>query len=143
TLDGCQLLGYVRTRKIDNDFYRMERLQLIMKNMFDKLKKKNTFDLIVKNDENLKGLLKNVYTNMSDNEIISLLKVIKECKIEETLTVPINYETRTISTGNTVFSSDYAEDVRKMHEILYNDDSYELTDTALEVTDIHNMYIGK
>ena len=65
TLTGAQALTYSRIRKIDNDFYRMDRQNTVIKAVIDKLKSKNPFEIA----EIVSEILPYINTNLSNFQI--------------------------------------------------------------------------
>ena len=69
TLDGDEALAYSRIRKIDSDYQRTERIRNVISAVFDKIKTKDLSEIM----DYIDIILPHVSTNMSTNEIISLV----------------------------------------------------------------------
>ena len=129
-LSGEQALAYGRIRKIDNDYVRTERMRTVISTAFEKVKTKNITEL----NKLVDMLLPEVYTNIEEKEIISLIPKMYAYKITESIGWP--YETKGITLNGVWYGPpvNLEKNVSELHETLFGEENYEPTSTVKEIS---------
>ena len=130
-LDGYQVLGYARTRKIDSDFKRAERQREVLSKILAELKSSNLTTLNnIYND-----VADNLETSMGSNEILALLPNISKYEIGTSNGFPYNNYTakRSGSSSMEVYSENMIDDICTLHSTLYPDIEYEPSDRVRNI----------
>ena len=129
-LSGEQALAYGRIRKIDNDYVRTERMRTVISTAFEKVKTKNITEL----NKLVDMLLPEVYTNIEEKEIISLIPKMYSYKITESIGWP--YETKGITLNGVWYGPpvNLEKNVSELHETLFGEENYEPTSTVKEIS---------
>lgn len=129
-LNGEQALEYSRIRFIDSDYVRTERMRTVLEAVFEKMKNMNTQKLNQLADK----LLPEIYTNISKNEIMSLIPKIKSYSIIETKGWP--YETKGIMFNNVWYGPpvNLEKNVVMLHKDLFGEDNYQVTDNVKRIS---------
>lgn len=129
-LSGEQALAYGRIRKIDNDYVRTERMRTVISTAFEKVKTKNITEL----NKLVDMLLPEVYTNIEEKEIISLIPKMYSYKITESIGWP--YETKGITLNGVWYGPpvNLEKNVSELHETLFGEENYEPTTTVKEIS---------
>ena len=135
-LDGVQALAYGRIRYTEGgDYKRTERMRDVLTAVFAKAKTKSVSEL----NSLLDVLLPHVYTNITKDEIISLLPQVFSYNITDSIGWP--YETRGITLDRWYgIPVTLEENVKRMHVELFNEEDYEVSDT---VKTISNKIVNK
>lgn len=130
-LDGVQAVSYSRIRYTKGwDYKRTERMRTVVTAMLEKLKTKsipeiNTF---------IDNLLPMVYTNITANDIISLLPNVAKYKITTSMGWP--YKTTEIKTDNYYGVPVTLEsNVVELHKEAFGEDNYVVSDTVKTISD--------
>ena len=128
-LTGTQALAYGRIRKIDTDYARTERMRNVVIKVFEKAKKLSLTQLNSLIDE----LLPEVTTNISQTEILSYASKIGEYNVTDSFGWP--YKVRGY-TGAAWYAAPVTleENVRKLHEQLFENEEYEVSETVKEIS---------
>ena len=136
-LNGAQALAYCRIRSVDNDYNRMNRQNVIMKAVASALKKKNPVEMV----RIARGVLPYIETNLSNADVASYL-------IRLITADPDHIDTYEVPSGEwgdvqTVVSyggyyplyklNSYSGMIRGLHEFIYGDRNYQVSDQALEI----------
>ncbi|MGN0297599.1 MAG: LCP family protein [Lachnospiraceae bacterium] len=135
-LDGVQTVAYCRIRYVGYDYARTERQRKVIEQMLVKAKQIDdlgTFTNLV--DQ----VLPNVGTNMTETEILSYLKDIKNYNITAQSTFPSKIYSDERNCGNipvtyAVVADDFAANVTALHEFLFDVTGYEPTNEVKEVS---------
>lgn len=129
-LSGEQALAYGRIRKIDNDYVRTERMRTVISTAFEKVKTKDITEL----NKLVDMLLPEVYTNIEEKEIISLIPKMYAYKITESIGWP--YETKGITLNGVWYGPpvNLEKNVSELHETLFGEENYEPTSTVKEIS---------
>jgi len=130
-LSGVQALAYSRIRYTEGgDYKRTERMRDVLSLAFEKAKKKNVFELNKLTDM----LLPRVYTNVEKNEILRGIQEASKYKITESQGWP--YEVKGY-TGRAWYGVPVTleSNVKKMHEVLFGDENYEVSDRVKEYSE--------
>ena len=130
TLNGEQALVYSRIRKIDSDYQRTERMRTVIEAVFDKIKTLGVSEL----SNFVDTILPLISTNLSSNEIISMLPAVPFYSIKNSEGWP--YEVRGISTDAWYGVPVTLEsNVKELHAELFGNDDYTPTETVQEISD--------
>lgn len=134
-LTGTQALAYGRIRKIDNDYVRTERMRTVVIKVFEKAKTLSLTKLNSLIDE----LLPEVYTNITQTEILSYSSKIAQYNVVDNFGWP--YEVRGY-TGAAWYAAPVTleENVRQLHESLFANEEYEVSETVKQIS---NQIINK
>ena len=128
-LTGTQALAYGRIRKIDSDYVRTERMRTVLIKVFEKAKGLTYAKLNSLIDE----LLPEVTTNITQTEILSYASKITAYNVIDNFGWP--YEVRGY-TGAAWYAAPVTleENVRKLHEQLFENEEYEVSETVKEIS---------
>lgn len=131
-LDGVQAVSYARIRYTSGgDYKRTERMRDVLTAIVEKAKKMGVGEL----NKLAKTVLPKIYTNISPDEIISMIPQIATYKIEESMGWP--YETR----GDTINGVWYGvpvnlgQNVTKLHKEVLGQEDYELSEKVKTISD--------
>ena len=131
TLTGSQALEYARIRKRDSDYKRTERMRDVLTAVFNKVKTMSVGQINNLADE----ILPLVYTNIKSSEIFALIPDAISYKISNSEGWPYEVKGATISSVWYGVPVTLEENVRKLHEDMFDQDSYEPSDTVKEISD--------
>lgn len=124
-LDGLQATGYCRIRYTKgDDFRRAERQRDVLKAVADQAKKSS----IPKLTETANAVFSETYTSLDLSEIIEMLGQVNTYYISDTAGFPReeNRATGTIgSKGSCVIPLNLEDNVKWLHQFLFNDQDYE------------------
>ncbi len=131
-LDGLQATAYCRIRyTAGDDFKRTERQREVISAIADQAKKASVSQLSQVAD----SVFSEVYTSLNLSEIVDLLSDINKYYISETAGFPTE-QYRTTGTigakGSCVVPVDLEQNVKWLHEFLFDDADYEPSDTVKE-----------
>lgn len=136
TLDGVQALAYSRIRYTDGgDYKRAERMRDVLTAVFAKAKTKSIPEL----NSLLDTLLPHVYTNISKDEIISLLPQAASYNVTDSIGWPYEVKGITLDRWYGVPVT-LEQNVKKLHEQVFGETDYTVSDT---VKSISNKIINK
>ena len=146
-LDGLQATGYCRIRyTAGDDFKRAERQREVLSAVADQAKKASLPQLT----ETANAVFDKVYTSLDLSEIIEMLGNVTTYYISETAGFPqeSNRATGRIgSKGSCVIPVSLEDNVRWLHQFLFDDSNYEPSDDVKRCSEkIYqdtNGYIGK
>ena len=140
-LDGNQALAYGRIRYTEGgDFKRTERMRTVLQKVFEKLKGKNLTELY----SILNDILPKVQTNLTKNEIESLIPKILNKKINSTFGFPYNVSSEVLDLKDyyegTTKGKDYYDvpveltgDVEKLHKEVFGENNYIVPEKVKEI----------
>lgn len=136
TLNGLQATAYCRIRyTAGSDFKRAERQRDVLTAMLEKSKTASVGEL----SEMATAIFPYISTSMDINDIISMLGIASHFEITVSDGFPFaeyrnggNIGTK----GSCVVPTDLDQNVRKLHELLYNEKNYEPSKDVLMITDI-------
>ena len=129
-LNGEQALAYGRTRNVDSDYQRTERMRTVIEAVFNKVKKMS----LTKLNKLVDKILPEVKTNIKMGEITEMLTLLPSIKIGDSTGWP--YETK----GKTIDGIWYGvpktleTSVKKLHQELFADEEYEATETVKSIS---------
>lgn len=127
TVDGTQATAYCRVRyTAGGDFTRAERQRTVMNQIFKKAKKANPFTLAKLANE----MIPQVYTSLSNTEMLSLGKDIFFYDIKDQAGFPFDNTARKIGGVSYVLADTLSSNVSKLHEFLFNQKDYDPSDTV-------------
>lgn len=130
-LDGVQALAYARIRYTSGgDYKRTERMRTVLTAIVNKAKKMSVSQL----NSLAKTILPKVYTNISSNEVISLLPTLATYSITESIGWP--YETKGITLDRWYGVPVTLEsNVEKLHKEVYGDENYSVSSKVKEISE--------
>lgn len=130
TLDGVQALAYSRIRYTDGgDYKRTERMRDVLMAVFNKAKTMGVTEL-----NNLANtMLPHISTNISKNEILSIIPKITQYNVVENFGWP--YETKGITLNKVWYGIpvDLETNVSDLHAQLFGQENYEPSNTVKEI----------
>ena len=129
-LDGVQALAYSRIRYTDGgDYKRTERMRDVLMAVFNKAKTMGVGELNTLAD----NILPHVSTNISENEIISMIPKVASFNIVDSFGWP--YETKGITKDRWYgVPVDLESNVSKLHEDLFGEENYVPTETVKNIS---------
>ena len=138
-LTGAQALSYMRIRKADSDYVRMERQTAVMKGVFSKLKECSYSQLM----DLLNQMLPFIETNLSKSEIINLglqaltidLTNIQQYQVPLKGHQEINQSVSYKGFEPLYIMNSYEQLVKDLHYTIYGNESYQPSDTILKTQD--------
>ena len=137
-LTGLQATAFCRIRYGGGDDYkRTERQREVLSLMFEKAKK---MDVIKLNKLIETVLFPMISTSLSSSELISMASSVMSYNLVDTTGFPFDKKTKTISEGDCVFAVSLESNVEKLHEYMFGDTDYKVSDT---VNNISNVLINK
>ena len=130
TLNGVQAVSYGRIRyTAGGDYKRTERMRTVIEAVFNKAK---TFNAVQLNDF-VVHVFPRIYTNIKEDEILDLIPKISSYKIIKSMGWP--YEVRGITLDRLYGVPVTLEsNVVKLHQEIFEQDDYEVTDTVKEIS---------
>lgn len=134
TLSGLQATAYCRIRYVGDDYGRTERQRKVLMACMDKAKQANPAKLV----EILNSVLENVSTNLDVTEMIGILKDVNSYQIVKEGGVPFegNRTSGKIGKkGDCVVPKDLTENVKLLHEFLFDVQDYEPSAQVKEYSD--------
>ena len=134
TLNGLQAVAYCRIRQIGNDFQRTERQRTVLTQISEKAKTMNVSQL----NKIAESTFSEVYTSLELEEILDLFEVIGEYEIVDSAGFPQMdmLTTGTIgSHGSCVVPLDLAESVVWLHEYLFDEEDYKVSNKVQNNSD--------
>lgn len=131
TLNGLQATAYCRIRHVGNDFERTQRQRTVLIAISEKAKKASPAAL----NEIANTVFKEIYTSLDLSEIMELLGDITKYEVTDQAGFPTMdmLATGTIgSKGSCVVPQSLEENVKWLHEFLFNDTEYEPSEVIKE-----------
>ena len=130
-LDGMQAVAYSRIRYTEGwDYKRTERMRTVLTAMLEKLKTKSILEINTFIDK----LLPMVYTNITTNDMISLLPSIAKYKVSTSIGWP--YKTRGITFDNYYgIPVTLESNVIQLHKEAFGEPNYVVSPTVKEISD--------
>ena len=132
TLDGVQALAYSRIRYTEGgDYKRTERMRDVLSLVFEKVKNLSIPEL----DKLSNEILPHVSTNITSDEIMSMLPLVAKINITDSFGWP--YETSGSMIKGVYYSvpEDLEDDVSKLHKELFNEEDYTPSKTVQSISD--------
>ena len=137
-LNGVQATSYARIRKLaGNDFMRASRQRIVLEAMLTEAKKADIGTLL----DICKGCFDDISTSLTLDEIIGLVRHVKEYSIVSTSGFPFEMTTKMLAgSGDTVIPIGLKDDVSRLHEYMFGTVDYQPSKT---VQAIHEAIIQK
>ena len=124
-LDGVQAVAYGRLRLMDSDYSRVERQKKIIKACFEKAKKAN-FSVL---NNIIVVCFPQVATNINFNDVVYMAQNITKFNLGESGGFPWQRsESYVGSYGDIIVPATLESNVKKLHELLYDDPDYQVSD---------------
>ncbi len=131
TLNGVQAVAYARVRyTAGGDYKRTERMRNVIMATAEKLKTRSVSEI----NKFLDVALPKIYTNISTNEIISMVPNALNYKITGSIGWPYNVKGITIDRWYGVPVT-LESNVKKLHQEIFGEADYEPTATVKEISD--------
>lgn len=131
-LNGTQAVAYSRIRYDGGENKRTQRMRTVLTKCFEKMKSMSVTDL----NKIADVMLPAVYTNISSDEIFSMLPEITKYKIIQTRTYPIKVTTSTDNPTGVYHDvpCSLETNVIDLHKELFPDVEYTASDTVKEIS---------
>lgn len=129
-LNGKQALAYGRTRNVDSDYKRTERMRTVIEAVFNKVKKMS----LTKLNKLVDKILPEVKTNIKMAEITEMLTILPSIKIGDSTGWPYETSGRTIDEIWYGVPKTLEKSVEKLHQELFDDTEYETTKTVKDIS---------
>ena len=120
-LNGSQALAYARIRKIDSDYKRTERMRTVLDAVFAKAKKLSPAQL----NKLVNTILPEISTNVSKDEIFSMIPEIINYKVTDSIGWPYNTRGKTINGVWYGPPITLRSNVIQLHKELFGEEDYE------------------
>ncbi len=131
-LDGTQATTYARIRKLAGDDYkRASRQRIVLQAMLEKAKKAGIGTLT----QICNTVVDHIQTSMSTSRILSLAKDVMNYNIKSTTGFPFDLTTKNLTSGDTVVPIDLANNVKQLHEYMFDDKNYVCSQTVKTISD--------
>lgn len=133
TLDGVQATSYCRIRyTAGDDFKRTERQREVIMEIVNKAKKANITEI----NDIINAVFPMIATNYTNDQLISMAPEMIGYDIVDTTGFPFDKATGTISgKGSCVIPVNLAENVRQLHEYLFDNYSYTPSSEVQTISD--------
>ena len=131
TLDGVQALAYARIRYIGTDIDRTNRQRIVLTKTFEKVKKMN----LLKINNLIDEVFPKVQTTFSPNEIIKLAVNITKYNIKDSIGFPYEWADYMPNGVYYLAPKNLEKNVINLHEELFNEVDYQLSDEAKKISD--------
>ena len=119
-LDGVQAVAYCRLRLMDSDFKRAERQQKVLRLALEKARKADMATL----NNLIVTIMPQTATSIETDDLFAVMKNILKLHITETHGFPFEYVCEKSGGADYVFPDDLEENVKKLHEFLYDTRDY-------------------
>ncbi|HHT98144.1 MAG TPA: LCP family protein [Clostridiales bacterium] len=129
TVNGTQATAYARIRYTKGgDFKRAERQRIVISKMLDKVKATDKVKVLSIIDD----IFPQVYTNLTSTEILKLAKSFASYNIVGETGFPFEKDAHTYKKVSYVFPINLEENVIKLQEFLFENETYEPSSTVKE-----------
>ena len=133
-LNGVQATSYARIRATaGGDYKRAERQRLVIEKIVEKAQKANLKTL----DKIIDVVFPQVSTSFSSKDLIGIAANALSYQLGETQGFPYSIADTDVVEGyegSYVVPSDFDGDVKKLHEFLFNEKDYQVSDTVKEIS---------
>lgn len=133
-LNGVQATSYARIRATaGGDYKRAERQRLVIEKIVEKAQKANLKTL----DKIIDVVFPQVSTSFSSKDVIGIAANALSYQLGETQGFPYSIADIDVVDGyegSYVVPSDFDGDVKKLHEFLFNEKDYQVSDTVKEIS---------
>lgn len=141
-LNGVQATSYARIRATaGGDYKRAERQRLVIEKIVEKAQKANLKTL----DKIIDVVFPQVSTSFSSKDLIGIAANALSYQLGETQGFPYSIADTDVVDGyegSYVVPSDFDGDVKKLHEFLFNEKDYQVSDTVKEISHEINVMSG-
>ena len=130
-LNGLQAAAYCRIRYVGNDYARTERQRTVLKAIQDQALKSDLNTLT----KLFNKVVRQVYTSLSKEEMLEMLGKIADFKIVDETGFPKEGEFVTGNigaSGSCIIPQDLEENVIWLHQFLFGDEDYQVTEGVKE-----------
>ena len=130
-VNGLQAAAYCRIRYVGNDYARTGRQRTVLEAIQDQAKKADPLTLTRVFDD----VIEDVYTSLDVNDMRDLLKNIAKYRIVDESGFPQMDQLTTgniSASGNCIVPLDLESNVVWLHQFLFDDDDYQVTNTVKE-----------
>lgn len=136
-VDGNQALAYARIRYTEgSDYKRAERMRTVLTKVFDKIKKKDIFEI----NKIVNEMLPTIKTNLSQSDILDFSTKVINISLNSAFGFPYKCEDKVLDLkdyyeGTTKGKDSYTvplqltEDVKRLHQELFKDNDYKVPDS--------------
>lgn len=131
TLDGVQAVTYARIRKnVGGDYARTERQRVVLQKVVEKVKQTNLSTINAIIDE----VFPQVSTSFTLTELIKLAAGAMQYELGETSGFPFEYTDGSVEgIGSVVIPLGFVENVEELHQFLYPQDEYTVSQTVQDI----------
>ena len=131
TLDGVQAVTYARIRKnVGGDYARTERQRLVVEKIIEKVKRTNLSTI----NEIIDKVFSQVSTSFTLSELIKLASGVMRYNMGETSGFPFEKTDGSIEgIGSVVIPLGFVENVEELHEFLYPNEEYVVTEIIRDI----------
>lgn len=129
-LNGEQALKYGRTRYIDTDYKRTERMRNVIIKCFEKIQNMSLIEL----NDFLDRLLPEIRTNIDKKEITKVLTKLNDIKIENSMGWPYEVSGQIIDKVWYGIPVNLKDCVQKLHKDLFEQENYETTTVVNDIS---------
>ena len=134
TLNGLQATAYCRIRYVGDDYGRTERQRKVLMACMDKAKQANPARLL----EILSNVVENVQTNIDVDEMAAILSDAANYRIVDQTGMPfeeVRKSGKIGKKGSCIVPTDLTENVRMLHQFLFDDAAYEPSDQVKQYSE--------
>lgn len=133
TADGVQAVTYARIRKnVGGDYKRTDRQREVIAKVVEKAKHTNVKVL----NDIIDQVFPKVSTSLTVSELISLASGISKYKIKGSKGFPFeSQDGRVDNAGSVVIPVDFKANVQKLHQFLYTEEEYKVSDTVRSIAE--------
>lgn len=128
TLDGVQATAYCRIRHDVNDFRRAQRQREVLSKMIDKTKSAGLLTI----NKIIDTVLGDISTDLTQMQLISMASQLFNYELAGTCGFPFQLYTFDLSRKYIVTPCDLENNVRQLHEYLFDDKDYTPSETVLK-----------
>lgn len=137
-LNGISVVAFCRLRYgMGDDFGRTERQRYVVSLLVEKAKSQNIFKI----KEMVDKVTENMKTTLSFEQLLGLAMDYKKYHLAEKGALPRN-QVSDASVRYVMYATDLEEEIRKLHELLYNDPSYTPSETVRRIAAYHAEMIA-
>ena len=130
-LSGIQAMAYCRIRYTEGwDYKRTERQRLVLEKIFEGAKSQGVTTLA----SMITTMMPYIKTSLSNTEIIALAADIGKYTIADTQGFPYDKVAADVDAGDCVVPVNLAANVKPLHEYLFGDTDYTVSDTVQQIS---------
>lgn len=130
-LSGIQAMAYCRIRYTEGwDYKRTERQRLVLEKIFEGAKSQGVTTLA----SMISTMMPYIKTSLSNTEIIALAADIGKYTIADTQGFPYDKVAADVDAGDCVVPVNLAANVKQLHEYLFGDTDYTVSDTVQQIS---------